>query len=162
MDNTSQILAGDFCFPAMEDQTNETSHSVVLMARVVVSACNIIFSITAALGNILIFIAFHKESSLHPPSKLLFRCLAATDLCVGVIAQPTFVLYQLSLVARRLDVCYIAASLSYIATTILCGVSLATMTAISVDRLFALLLKMRYRQVVTLKRVGLAVVFFWF
>lgn len=86
MDNTSQILAGDFCFPAMEDQTNETSHSVVLMARVVVSACNIIFSITAALGNILIFIAFHKESSLHPPSKLLFRCLAATDLCVGVIA----------------------------------------------------------------------------
>ena len=50
---------------------------------------------------------------------------------------------QLSVVARRLDVCYIAASLSYIATTILCGVSLATMTAISVDRLFALLLKMR-------------------
>ena len=69
---------------------------------------------------------------------------------------------QLSVVARRLDVCYIAASLSYIATTILCGVSLATMTAISVDRLFALLLKIRYRQVVTLKCVGLAVVFFWF
>ena len=160
MDNTSrQILAGDFCFPVMED-TNETSP--VMMARVVASACNIIFSITAVLGNILIFIAFHKESSLHPPSKLLFRCLAATDLCVGVIAQPTFVLYQLSLVARRLDVCFLAASLSYIATTILCGVSLATMTAISVDRLFALLLKMRYRQVVTLKRVGLVVVFIWF
>lgn len=159
MNNTSWILAGDFCFPAMED-TDETSH--LLMARIIVSACNIIFSITAVLGNILIFIAFHKESSFHPPSKLLFRCLAATDLCVGVIAQPTFVIYQLSLVARRLNVCYFAASLSYIATTILCGVSLATMTAIGVDRLFALVLKMRYRQVVTLKRVGLAVVFFWF
>jgi len=132
------------------------------MARVVASAGNIIFSITAALGNIFIFIAFHKECSLHPPSKLLFRCLAATDLFVGVIAQPTFVLYQLSLVARRLDVCFIAASLAYIATTILCGVSLATMTAISLDRLFVLLLKMRYRQVVNLKRVGLAVVFIWF
>lgn len=36
------------------------------------------------------------------------------------------------------------------------------MTAIDVDRLLALLLKMRYRQVVTLKRVGLAVVFSWF
>lgn len=159
MDNTSQILAGDFCFPAMEE-TNETTH--VLMARVVVSVCNIIFSITAVLGNILIFIAFHKESSFHPPSKLLFRCLAATDLCVGVIGQPTFVIYQLSILAKRLDVCYIAAYLSYITTTILCGVSLATLTAISVDRLFALLLKMRYRQVVTLKRVGLAVVVFWF
>ena len=159
MKNTSWILAEDFCFPAMED-TKETSH--LLLARVIVSACNILFSITAVLGNILIFIAFHKESSFHPPSKLLFRSLAATDLCVGVIAQPTFVIYQLSLVARRLNVCYFAASLSYIATTILCGVSSATMTAISVDRLFALLLKMRYRQVVTLKRVGLAVVFFWF
>ena len=160
MDNTSEIFAGDFCFPAMEN-TNETSHRL-MMARVVVSACNIFFSITAVLGNILIFIAFHKESSFHPPSKLLFRCLAATDLCVGVIAQPTFVIYQLSIVARRLDVCYTAARLSYISTTILCGVSLATMTGISVDRLLALLLKMRYRQVVTLKRVGMAVVFFWF
>ena len=159
MDNTSRILAGDFCFPAMDD-TNETSP--VIMARVVASACNIIFSITAALGNILIFIAFHKESFPHPPSKLLFRCLAATDLCVGVTAQPTFVLYQLSLVDGRLEVCFIAASLSYIASTTLCGVSLATMTAISLDRLFALLLKMRYRQVVNLKRVGLAVVFIWF
>lgn len=159
MGNTSQILAVDFCFPARED-TNETSH--VLMARVVISTCNIIFSITAILGNILIFIAFHKESSFHPPSKLLFRCLAATDLCVGVFAQPAFVVYQLSIVTSRLDLCYIAASLSYIVTTILCGVSMATMAAISVDRLFALLLKMRYRQVVTLKRVALAVVIFWF
>ena len=159
MNNTNWILAGDFCFPAMED-TKETSH--LLLARVIVSACNILFSITAVSGNILIFIAFYKESSFHPPSKLLFRCLAAPDLCVGVIAQPAFVIYQLSLVARRLNVCYFAASLSYIATTILSGVSLATMTGISMDRLFALLLKMRYRQVVTLKRVGLAVVFFWF
>lgn len=81
------------------------------MARVIVSACNIIFSITAVLGNILIFIAFYKELSFHPPSKLLFRCLAATDLCVGVIAQPTFIIYQLSLVPRLLNVCYFAASL---------------------------------------------------
>ena len=102
MGNTSQILAVAFCFPARED-INETSH--VLKARVAISTCNIIFSITAVLGNILIFIAFHNESSFHPPSKLLFRCLAVTDLGVGVFAQPAFVVYQLSIVASPLDLC---------------------------------------------------------
>ena len=42
------------------------------------------------------------------------------------------------------------------------GVSLLTITAISEDRLLALMLRLRYRQVVTLKRVWVLVVFFWF
>ena len=33
---------------------------------------NIFFSITAFLGNALILVAQHKESSLHPPMKLFF------------------------------------------------------------------------------------------
>ena len=43
-------------------------------------AVDILLSITALAGNFLIFVALHKESSLHPPSKLLHRCLATTDL----------------------------------------------------------------------------------
>ena len=42
-----------------------------------------------------------------------------------------------------------------------CGVSLLTLTAISVDRLLALLLSLRYRQAVTLRQVRLLVVSFW-
>ena len=42
-----------------------------------------------------------------------------------------------------------------------CGVSLLTLTAVSVDRLLALLLGLRYRQVVTLKKMQLVVVAFW-
>ena len=49
-----------------------------------ISILNSILSLTAFLGNSLILIALHKESSLHPPSKLLLRCLATTDLCVGL------------------------------------------------------------------------------
>ena len=40
----------------------------------------------------------------------------------------------------------------YISSYVLCGVSLLTLTAISVDRLLALLLGIKYRQIVTLKR----------
>ena len=42
-----------------------------------------------------------------------------------------------------------------------CGVSLLTLTAISVDRLFALLLGLRYRQVVTVKKTYIAIIAFW-
>ena len=49
---------------------------------------NISLSIAASLGNVLILVALNKASSIHPPTKLLFRCLAVTDLCVGFIVQP--------------------------------------------------------------------------
>ena len=52
------------------------------------AAVNILLSITAFAGNSLILTALHKESSLHPPSKLLYRCLATTDLLVGLVSQP--------------------------------------------------------------------------
>ena len=57
------------------------------------SAVNIFLSIAAVLGNTLIFVALRRESSLHPPSKLLFHNLATTDLCVGLIAEPLNVAY---------------------------------------------------------------------
>ena len=48
----------------------------------------IFLSIAASLGNVLILVALNKASSIHPRTKLLFRCLAVTDLCVGFIVQP--------------------------------------------------------------------------
>ena len=54
-------------------------------------ALNIFLSIAASLSNALILVALHKVSSIYPPTKLLFRCLAVSDLCVGVISQPLFV-----------------------------------------------------------------------
>ena len=57
----------------------------------------IILSITIFLGNSLILVALHKESSLHPPSKLLYRCLATTDLLVGIFSQSMVATYFMSL-----------------------------------------------------------------
>ena len=55
---------------------------------IAIVAVNIVFSITASLGNVLILIALRKVTSIHPPTKLLFHCLAITDLGVGLISQP--------------------------------------------------------------------------
>ena len=120
---------------------------------------NLFISITAFAGNVLIIIALQKVSSLHPSSKLLFSCLASTDLCVGLILQPLYIAYITS--PDNSIPCYYIADLSYVLTIAFCGVSILTSTAISVDRLLALLLGLRYRHVVTLKRVWAFVIIFW-
>ena len=118
-------------------------------------------AITAIMGNSLILLAFHSEASLHPPSKLLFRCLAITDLCVGLIVEPVFVTYFTSVLNKRWAICRHAFDTCHIIGYTLGCVSLFTLTAISVDRLLALLLMVRYRQVVTLKRIYLTVALSW-
>ena len=125
-----------------------------------ISAFNSFLSIAALLGNVLILVALCKEISLHPPSKLLLRSLATTDLCVGLIAEPLYVTLLLTVVNQHWGICrYVAAAVS-IASYFLCAVSLFTLTAISVDRVLALLLGLRYKQVVTLKRVYLITITF--
>ncbi|XP_078343202.1 melanocyte-stimulating hormone receptor-like [Oculina patagonica] len=154
-----------------EDPTNYTTHDLVKKTTgrhgispetKLILAFNILTAITAFLGNVLIIVSLPKASSLHPHSKLLFRCLAITDLCVGLITQPLYVSFLLmtpGLSQRRL---VIVIHLINITSTIFGGVSVFTVTAISVDRLLALLLDQRYRFIVTLKRVRVLIFVFWF
>ena len=131
---------------------------LVDIAEAMIAAVNILFSITSSLGNILILIALRKVTSLHPPTKLLFQCLALTDLGVGLTSLPLFATVLLTGYRNvNWSVCVIR---NYLSVTF-CGVSLLISTALSVDRLLALLLGLRYRHVVTLKRVRIAVAGCW-
>ena len=49
-----------------------------------IAVLNAFLSITASLVNGLVLVALSKDSSLHPPSKLLLRSLAVSDLCAGL------------------------------------------------------------------------------
>ncbi|CAH3166001.1 unnamed protein product [Pocillopora meandrina] len=130
-------------------------------ASVSFAAVNIFLAVTAFLGNSLILVALHKESSLHPPSKLLYRCLATTDLLVGLVAQPLHVTHWMSVVHEHWSLCHYAREATYFTSVALCGVYLLTMAVISVDRLLALLLGLRYKEIVTLKRIYIIIVSFW-
>ena len=63
---------------------------------------NTCVSITAFLGNTLILVALRKDTSIHPPSKLLYRNLAITDLCVGIIVEPLYVAHWTSVVNKKM------------------------------------------------------------
>ena len=143
---------------------NQTNTTIRITGVVeFLSALNIFLSITASLGNALILVALHKETSLHPPTKLLFGCLAGTDLCVGVVTQPLYAVWLLSLVKTGMNfevICY-TEWLNVVSSFILCQVSVFISSAISVDRLQALLSGLRYRHVVTLPRVRAVIFCFW-
>lgn len=139
-----------------ENQTHETNsllhcsikitgevHNQLIFIPVVNS---FLVSIIALLGNTLILVALGKElPSLQATSKLLYRNLAITDLCVGVIVQPLCVAYWSSVLNETWNTCYYAIAALSITASILGLASLLTLTTISVDRLLALLLGLKYQ-----------------
>ena len=126
-----------------------------------IAVLNAFLSITAFLGNVLVLVTLRRHSSLHPPSKLLLRSLAVSDLCAGLFSEPLYVTLLMTVVNEHWNICRYLAVTVFTTSTILALVSLLTLTAVSVDRLLALLLELRYRQVVTLKRARLMIIVFW-
>ena len=122
---------------------------------------NIPTSVAAAFGNLLVLVSIWRTSSLHLPSFVLLFNLALSDLCVGLIVQPAFVTATLARMSGAHDVLCLALISTAASSSILCSVSLLTMTAISVDRYLAVSLHLRYQEVVTVARVVRFVVLVW-
>ena len=126
------------------------------------SVLNIFLSITAAVGNAVVFIALKNVSSIHPPTKLFFRSLAITDLCVGLYVQPLFATHIIFRITNMKGaVSYYVNIVNAVSSNIFCRLSVLTSTAISVDRLLALLLGLRYRHVVTSRRACVVITCLW-
>lgn len=154
-----------------DNQTHETNtllHCSVKITGEVhdqlifIPVMNGFLSIIALLGNTLILVARRKElASLQATSKLLYRNLAITDLGVGMVVVPLRMAYWISVVTKSWDICYYTDLICYAAGYVICVVSLSTLTVISVDRLLALKLGLRYKQVVTYKRMRTTVFAIW-
>ena len=142
---TRQALADLLCLQELTQGSD--NHIICLLA------INTILAITAIVGNTLILIAFHKEISLHLPSKAFLGNLVASDLCVG-FAKLILAAYWVSILQGQWGICHYFYVANVIGSSISISVSLWTLAAISVDRLLALLLGLRYKQVVNLRRAG--------
>ena len=120
------------------------------------------FPFTATLGNALILVALRKISYIYPPTKLLFQCLAVTDLCVGLFCQPLDVFFILADFRHINYIKDIPSVIHNFFVDVFFVASALTSAAISVDRRLALLLGLRYRHVVTLCRVRVLIACVWF
>ena len=117
-------------------------------------------SLTAIIGNVLILVSICRALQfLRQPSYVLLINLAFADLCVGFLAEPLYLLRTIPLLinpysALSSNVEHAFIFLSYF----LSSLSLWTAAAISLDRLMALHLHMKYSTIVTKFRVCVLVV----
>ena len=140
-------------------ETNYTGsgHNQVRLDTVIIINCvlNVPLLLISIMGNLLVFVCISRTPSLRSPSITLLCSLAISDFLVGVIVQPLYIASELiknSSLKLAMDAMAFA----------LCGVSLLTMTYISLDRLLALHYHMRYPNLMTTHRAMFTLAILWF
>ena len=125
---------------------------------------NFVFSSVAAFGNILVIRALWKASSMPANTKKLFLSLAVSDLAVGLFAQLMYavVLRMAADGGHNFDFfCPTILIICPFFSSLLACASFLSVTAIAVDRLLAITLHLRYRELVTSERVIIALISVW-
>lgn len=139
------------------DQVVSCIRNLEFYQIIFLATLNVLSAMIALIGNSIVILALLKTTSLHPPSKVFLGSLALTDLFVGVVSQPFYVMILL----LRGKICLYIQIIAVISANLFGGASLLTVTAISVDRLLALKMMLRYKQVVTSRRTRFTVAIFW-
>ena len=127
-----------------------STSSIYLVA---VIAVNLFLSFVAVLGNSKVLTTIWKNPSLHSPAHILLASLAVSDLAVGLVGQPLFIVHLFSR-TRTVPLVY------FICSSFFRGEAFLPITAISLDRLLALQLHLRYHSLVTF-RVNVVVLLIW-
>ena len=156
--NSSQASSTINCFYVDYSRSAvENFYSTYILSIVLNTVC----ALPASVLNILVIVAVWRKSQLHTPSNVLLSNLALTDLGVGCLVQPVFVAHKIAAIHGNLLLHCIASLGSKTLASVLGAVSLTTLTAISIDRLLALVLSVRYRTVVTIRWTVRVVVMLW-
>ena len=159
-DNSSSITEREFpccCAITWEEFQASGSTPVLFFSGIVL----VLTSISAVVGNSLVLASIWRTPSLHSPSNVLIAGLAISDLCVGLLVEPTGFVYGLAQHINSVHVFCYAAVLMWLSGTLLTLASLITITAISLDFYLALHLHLRYKELVTVGRMVRVVVGIW-
>ena len=131
------------------------------------SAVQIMFCVIATplclattLANVLVILSIFRTPSLHSPSNLLLISLAFSDLGVGLVSFPFYIVARVAKLLQDAPLFCITVKAGVVAVW-LGVVSLLTLSAISVDRYVAVRYHLRYQQLVTKNRVRVIQVAIW-
>ena len=147
------VLAMDWCTLFFSQDTLSDAVDLVL---------HVPTSLAAIGGNILVMLSIWRTPNLHSPSFVLLFGLAMADLGVGLLVQPFLIMHSLwAIIAGQSRVTCSGITLVLGAAYFFCCVSLLTLTLVSVDRYMAITLHLRYKGLVTSKRMILLLVPTW-
>lgn len=116
-------------------------------------ALNVFFAIVAFLGNALHLLTHWLNPDLHSSSHILLVGLALTDLLIGLIGEPLYVIFTAGKIFQmeKKSLCNWGLALNSVSGG-LCVASLLTMAAINFDGYLGIQLHLRYVEVVTKTR----------
>ena len=130
----------------------KSGFETVVTANCILNAPLMLLSIV---GNALVLVAILRTPSIRSPSVIFLCNLAVSDLLVGWVVQPAYIAEK---IVRTVSALPKAVGAMGIAG---CGVSLWTMTAITVDRFLALHYHLQYPNLMTTSRAIYTIVTIW-
>ena len=137
------------------NQSNNPSSESYAEFYEAVCVLNAVFSLTAFAGNFLVLGAIWSTPALHKPTNILLLGLSLSDLEVGLIVQPMFIVRVIWKVNHEFRQVFRFIQAFFVSATIL------TLTSVSVERWLALILHLRYVAVVTVKKTLLVLCLIW-
>ena len=159
-------MVAQFCAQQVEEYETLLQHQATLM--LILCVLNLVFSIVAILGNLLIIRALGKTSSIPDTLKTLFLSLAVSDLAMGLFAQPLFgvviaVMFKMTVSGHENSdmFCPSLVTICHFSLFFLACASLLHVTLIAFNRLLTIFLHLRYQELVTPNRVSIALVCLW-
>ena len=148
------------CF-FFEDQLHFDTTEEVFITNIVTCILNSFFSLLTCIGNFIVVFVIGKTRDLHSPSFILLGCLAVSDLLVGLISQPLIVGYKIAQLEKNFAVFCTLKVVQSLSGWTTAGVSFVILAAVSIDRLLALTLHLRYNTIVTVPRVFQTTIALW-
>ena len=153
-------MNGSFCAVILQYAFSNSDLKELRTTFIANCVLNNFLSYTAIMLNIVTIYAIRRTSSLPKTLKTLLLSLAFSDVGVGLFVQP---LYTFSLVKwLKLDhpSCNIY-QVKNISSNFFSAASFLGVVAVSVDRVLAVHLHLRYQELVTHKRVVTVVISIW-
>ena len=153
--NNSFIYKNESKLDNIGNMSNSSNFETIVVINCILNAPLMLTSIT---GNALVLATILRTPSLRSVPSTIFLCsLAITDFLVGLVVQPVYIANELQ---------YSAGGPLYkvenFISVSLCGVSLLTVTAISVDRFLALHYHVTYPNLMTTRRAMTTSASLWF
>ncbi len=134
------------------------ANNMAVIARIILGIFNVILSLTAITGNLLVIIVILYYKPLRKRSNFLILCLAITDLAVGIVLQPMASAQVIDATIGKS--CPVAYAVTYFGA-MLCGASSWILALISYDRYLRLVKLQNYTSFMTPKKLYFLLAFCW-
>ena len=130
-----------------------------IIFNVVLSA---LLTVTAVLGNGLVFAAYNCSETLRRPAHVVLMSLAATDFLSGIVTQPLFIVEKSLLIGACSEIICIIKSALIFSTIFFSGATVLNLSVITLERYIAVCHTYKYAEWVTNSRVKKLLVIIWF